>query len=232
MKIAVLGATGWIGGTVAAEVQQRGHELIALVRDPARFTLAAEVRRANSLDPASLEQALDGVELLIASIGGRADGQHGMVADSARTLLKVLPRTGVTRLLWVGGAGSLEVAPGATLLSQPDFPEEYRRRSPGPGPGAGPISQRRHPGELDLRQPRRRDLSRRAPRPLPAGRRSTADRRRGPLPHQRRGLRQGAGGRGGSRPVPSPAHRRSLLNGEPSLIHYGVMPAKARSPGA
>jgi hypothetical protein len=126
MKIAVLGATGWIGGTVAAEVQQRGHELIALVRDPARFTLAAEVRRANSLDPASLEQALDGVELLIASIGGRADGQHGMVVDSARTLLKVLPRTGLTRLLWVGGAGSLEVAPGATLLSQPGFPEEYR----------------------------------------------------------------------------------------------------------
>ncbi|WP_375056695.1 NAD(P)-dependent oxidoreductase [Zobellella sp. DQSA1] len=126
MKIAVLGATGWIGGTVAAEVQQRGHELVALVRDPASFTLSAEARRADSLDPTSLEQALDGVELLIASIGGRASSRHDMVAESARILLTVLPRTGVKRLLWVGGAGSLEVSPGVTLLSQPDFPDEYR----------------------------------------------------------------------------------------------------------
>ncbi|MBL1376181.1 NAD(P)-dependent oxidoreductase [Zobellella iuensis] len=126
MKIAVLGATGWIGGTVAAEVQQRGHELIALVRDPAKFTLDAEARRADSLDPASLAQALEGVELLIASIGGRASGRHDMVAESARALLEALPRTGVKRLLWVGGAGSLEVAPGTTLLSLPDFPAEYK----------------------------------------------------------------------------------------------------------
>ena len=64
--------------------------------------------------------------MLIASVGGRAEQNHGLVAKTVNNLLAVLPQAKVPRLLWVGGAGSLEVAPGVTLVSSPDFPPAYK----------------------------------------------------------------------------------------------------------
>ncbi len=69
---------------------------------------------------------LEGVDAVIGSIGGRAAGNHEMVAESAQRLLNELPQAGVARLLCVGGAGSLEVAPGVKLVTVPGFPEEYK----------------------------------------------------------------------------------------------------------
>ncbi|WP_305856699.1 NAD(P)-dependent oxidoreductase [Balneatrix alpica] len=126
MKIAVLGASGWIGSNLAREVQERGHQLVALVREPSKVSLNAEVRQVDSQDRSALLQALADIEVLIVSIGGRASGAHQIVPNTAKTLLNLLPDTSVQRLLWVGGAGSLEVAPGQTLLSLPSFPEEYK----------------------------------------------------------------------------------------------------------
>jgi hypothetical protein len=48
------------------------------------------------------------------------------VASTVQHLLDVLPNANVPRLLWVGGAGSLEVAPGVALVSSPDFPAAYK----------------------------------------------------------------------------------------------------------
>mgnify|MGYP000897023601 FL=1 len=69
--------------------------------------------------------AAAGSDVVIAAIGGRALGNHEIVANTAKQLLNSLAGTG-TRILWVGGAGSLEVAPGVTLVSSPDFPAEYK----------------------------------------------------------------------------------------------------------
>lgn len=127
MKVAVLGASGWIGSQIVEEAVTRGHQVIALVRNPSAIERQdVEVRQLDVLAEQDFAQALQGVDTVIASIGGRAAGNHDMVERSAAKLLEQLPNSGVKRLLWVGGAGSLEVAPGVQLVTVPDFPAEYK----------------------------------------------------------------------------------------------------------
>ena len=129
MKLAIIGATGWIGSTLVAEAQSRGHDVIAIARDSSNIAATGVEKRSLDLtagDSASIAAAVAGADLVIASIGGRAAGNHEVVAASAQRLLNELPAAGVNRLLWVGGAGSLEVAPGVTLLSLPEFPQAYK----------------------------------------------------------------------------------------------------------
>ncbi|EMQ2877056.1 NAD(P)-dependent oxidoreductase [Vibrio navarrensis] len=127
MKVAVLGASGWIGSQIVEEAVTRGHQVIALVRNPSAIERQdVEVRQLDVLAEQNFAQALQGVDTVIASIGGRAAGNHDMVERSAAKLLEQLPNAGVKRLLWVGGAGSLEVAPGVQLVTVPDFPAEYK----------------------------------------------------------------------------------------------------------
>ena len=130
MKIAVLGASGWIGSHIAQEAQSRGHEVVAVVRNASRVeTKDIEVRSFDLQDEAAnLSTAFSGVDAVIASIGGRALGNHDIVKNTATKLLETLPSIGIERLLWVGGAGSLEVAPNVPLVTVPDFPEEYKMK--------------------------------------------------------------------------------------------------------
>ncbi|GAC35026.1 NAD(P)-dependent oxidoreductase [Paraglaciecola polaris] len=126
MKIAILGATGWIGSTITAEAKARGHEVIAIVRDPAKITAEGISSRKFDLNSsASFADAAKGADVVIAAIGARANGEHALVAKTAERLLTSLAGT-EQRLLWVGGAGSLEVAPGMVLVSSPDFPADYK----------------------------------------------------------------------------------------------------------
>lgn len=128
MKIAVLGASGWIGSHIVNEAKARGHEVIALVRDSSKVDAeGVSVQLFDLQQPLSkISAALAGVDVVIASIGGRAAGNHDIVAATAQKLLSDLPQVGVVRLLWVGGAGSLEVAPGIKLVTVEGFPEEYK----------------------------------------------------------------------------------------------------------
>ena len=126
MKIAILGATGWIGSAITAQAKARGHDVIAIVRDPAKINEEGVVSRAFDLtSDDDFAQAAQGADVVIASIGGRAAGNHDLVAKTAARLLNSLANT-QQRLIWVGGAGSLEVAPGVLLVSSPEFPSEFK----------------------------------------------------------------------------------------------------------
>ncbi|WP_086969365.1 NAD(P)-dependent oxidoreductase [Vibrio coralliirubri] len=131
MKIAVLGASGWIGSHIAQEAKARGHEVVAVVRNANRVEISdVEVRSFDLQDEAaSLTTALSGVDAVIASIGGRALGNHDIVKNTAAKLLDTLPSIGIERLLWVGGAGSLEVAPNVPLVTVPAFPAEHKNEA-------------------------------------------------------------------------------------------------------
>jgi len=128
MKIAVLGASGWIGNHIVNEAKARGHDVVALVRDTNKLDdTDVEVRQFDLLDGwADLAKTTNDVDVVISAIGGRAAGNHEIVRNTAQKLLAELPAVGVNRLLWVGGAGSLEVAPGVELVTVPEFPAEYK----------------------------------------------------------------------------------------------------------
>uniref|UniRef100_UPI00241EE4CD NAD(P)-dependent oxidoreductase n=2 Tax=Pseudoalteromonas TaxID=53246 RepID=UPI00241EE4CD len=125
MKLAVLGASGWIGSHITSEALTRGHQVNVLVRDAGKVTQDNVTVTEFDLTKDDIANAAAGSDVVIVAIGGRALGNHEIVANSAQQLLSALAGTGI-RILWVGGAGSLEVAPGVTLISSPDFPAEYK----------------------------------------------------------------------------------------------------------
>ncbi|AZG72282.1 NAD(P)-dependent oxidoreductase [Shewanella livingstonensis] len=128
MKLAVLGATGWIGSTIMQQAISRGHEVVAVVRDASKVTQDVSVRTLDitQMSAPTVATAFADIDVVIVAIGGRAAQNHEIVAQTAKQLLQYLPKTGTSRLLWVGGAGSLEVAPGVTLVSTPEFPADYK----------------------------------------------------------------------------------------------------------
>ncbi|MBB1479576.1 NAD(P)-dependent oxidoreductase [Pseudoalteromonas sp. SG41-2] len=125
MNITILGATGWIGSHIMAQAKANGHYVTAVVRDADKVTDGTAVEEFDLQSQNDIAEVLTNADVVIASIGGRAAGNHELVAQTAKRLLTALSGSS-TRLLWVGGAGSLEVAPGVTLVSSPDFPAEYK----------------------------------------------------------------------------------------------------------
>lgn len=129
MKIALYGATGHVGQRILTEALQRGHEVTAIVRDPARLTVSHENLRVitgDAMDSASVATSVVGQDVVIGSISGRRDGDPDAIPNSVRALVAGIEKAGVRRLLWVGGASSLEVAPGVRLFDTPEFPEIYK----------------------------------------------------------------------------------------------------------
>ncbi|KZN54322.1 NAD(P)-dependent oxidoreductase [Pseudoalteromonas luteoviolacea] len=128
MKIVVLGASGWIGSHIVAQAKARGHEVTALVRDTDKYDVTDVTVKSFDLNDQNqdLTSIISDETTLVASIGGRALGNHEIVAKTASALLTQLPKTNIERLVWVGGAGSLEVAPNVKLIDTPEFPDEYK----------------------------------------------------------------------------------------------------------
>lgn len=119
MKIALIGATGNVGVAVLAELVRRGHNVTAIVRHPDRVPALKGVtaQKGDVFDANGLASLLKGHDVAISSV-------H-FTASDPEILLASVKASGVKRYLVVGGAGSLEVAPGVTLVSSPDFPAEY-----------------------------------------------------------------------------------------------------------
>ena len=67
-----------------------------------------------------------GADVLIVSISARRDGSNDEVPAKAATVLDYLPKAGVKRLVWVGGAASLETSPGVRVIDDPHFPEAWK----------------------------------------------------------------------------------------------------------
>ncbi|MFD7587945.1 NAD(P)-dependent oxidoreductase [Kitasatospora sp. NPDC059811] len=126
-RIAVIGANGTIGSAIVAEAAARGHEVTAVVRDPDRYQGgAAFVERADVLDPVQVARVAAGQDVLVSAVGGGdGPGHLALIGPAARSLVEGLRSLGdaAPRLIAVGGAGSLETAPGVRVWDAPGLPE-------------------------------------------------------------------------------------------------------------
>ncbi len=131
MKIALIGATGFVGSAVLEELLSRGHAVTALARHPEKITPRAglSVVRADVLDAAQVATAVTGHEAVVSAYNpGWAEPQiHALFGQGYDAILAGTKQAGVKRLLAVGGAGSLEVAPGLQLVDTPEFPAEWKQ---------------------------------------------------------------------------------------------------------
>jgi uncharacterized protein len=127
LKIALFGATGMIGSRIAAEAARRGHHVSALVRQPERVAAAPNIEalKADLLDAQSVAAAVRGHDV-VASAYAPPMSQLDDLQTASRALVEGTRAAGLKRLVVVGGAGSLEVAPGQQLVDTAGFPDAYK----------------------------------------------------------------------------------------------------------
>jgi uncharacterized protein len=119
MKVAHIGSTGKVGSKILDEVVRRGHTVTAISRHPEKAPPHAGVTaaRGDVLDPDGLAAVVRGHEAVISSAP--------FIPGYSAKVLEAVHKSGVKRYIAVGGAGSLEVAPGKLLKDSPDIPPAW-----------------------------------------------------------------------------------------------------------
>lgn len=132
MKIVLFGATGSIGQRITKEALSRGHEVVGVVRDPERVASPdprVRLVRGDATDAESVARVARGADAIVSAISPRPN-PRGREAPSlgaaAHALIAGAKQAGVKRLISVGGAGTLEVAPGMRLMDTAEFPVAYK----------------------------------------------------------------------------------------------------------
>jgi putative NADH-flavin reductase len=119
-KIAIIGATGRAGSQLLEEALRRGHSVTAIARDASSLAGRAGVvaKNLDVNDAQAYAETVAGHDVVISAT-------HFSTV-SAATTIEPVKQAGVPRLLVVGGAASLFVAPGVRVIDTPDFPAEYK----------------------------------------------------------------------------------------------------------
>ncbi len=108
MQIAILGATGGIGGHVLDWALQAGHPVHALARDPQALSPAAglTVTRGDALDETAVAEVIDGADAVVSALGPRGAKAPGLLAGAAGNAVAAMQKTGARRLVCVSAAGA------------------------------------------------------------------------------------------------------------------------------
>ncbi|MWA12941.1 NAD(P)-dependent oxidoreductase [Streptomyces sp. BA2] len=107
MKLTVFGATGGVGGEIVRQALGAGHEVTAVVRDPARLSATGEgleVFRADLTDPEALRAAVAGRDAVLSGLGARKKADAGIAARLTRSVVRAMEDEGVRRLVVVSAA--------------------------------------------------------------------------------------------------------------------------------
>ncbi|NMG00058.1 NAD(P)-dependent oxidoreductase [Aromatoleum toluolicum] len=134
MNIVLIGASGYVGSALLKEALARGHRVTAVVSNPAKLAAqpGLEIVKADVLDSAALAPRLQGHDAVVSAFSGHAQAEvYGYYVQGMRSIIAAAKQARVPRLLVVGGAGSLEVAPGVQLVDTPEFPAQWKGTAEG-----------------------------------------------------------------------------------------------------
>lgn len=127
MKLVLFGATGMVGSRIATEASARGHQVLAVSRSGQSPVPGVTATAADATDSTKVAEIARGADAVASACVPPRDGSdpRGPFLALNEGLVAGVRAAGVGRLMVVGGAGSLEVAPGQALSDQPGFPEAY-----------------------------------------------------------------------------------------------------------
>jgi putative NADH-flavin reductase len=128
MNVVLFGASGTIGSRILHELVTRGHQVIAVVRDPSKVPSLAGVtsKTGDVLNPESIAQNVHGAGAVISAYAPPFENVS-LLIEATKALIAGLTQANVKRLIMVGGAASLEVAPGVQLVDTPNFPPDWKQ---------------------------------------------------------------------------------------------------------
>ena len=126
MKVAIIGATGFVGSNIVNEIGNRGHEVTAIARNPKDSENANWVK-ADVFNTEELAAALKGNDVVISAYnsGWTNPNIYDDFISGSKAIQEAVKQSGVKRYITIGGAGSLFVAPNVQAVDTPDFPKEY-----------------------------------------------------------------------------------------------------------
>ncbi|MFD9304226.1 NAD(P)-dependent oxidoreductase [Streptomyces sp. NPDC060048] len=135
MNILLFGASGHIGSAIAGELLSRGHSVTGVTRTGeiagnSHDGLNVVAGDATSADTVA-ELSARGYDAVASAVGPKlgVDDDHKIIVGAANALIEGLTRSGVRRVVVLGGAGSLEVAPGVKVIDNPNFPAVWKQNA-------------------------------------------------------------------------------------------------------
>ena len=136
MKIALIGASGFVGSKILSEALRRGHQVTAILRRPQRIAPHPNltVVEGDVLRRDQLARVLAGHDVVISSFNP-ARGVPGPEVfhrhvRGHRAIISAVKKSGVKRFLAVGGAASLKTPAGIEFLDSPEFPAAFEPFKP------------------------------------------------------------------------------------------------------
>jgi putative NADH-flavin reductase len=131
MKIALIGATGFVGAAILQEALNRGHEVTAIARNPEKMQGHPKLhaQKGDVYNEEEVARCVAGHDAVISAFnpGWSNPDIYDQQVKGTRAIINGVKKTGIKRLLYVGGAGSLEVKPGVQSVDLPGFPAEYKQ---------------------------------------------------------------------------------------------------------
>ena len=130
MKVALLGATGFVGSALLKETLDRGHMVTAIVRHPEKLEKreGLTAKAGDVYDTTSLATLIQGNDAIISAFnpGWKNPNLYDDQVRGTASIIAAIKEVGIRRVLWVGGAGGLEVKPGVRVVDSPDLPSWVR----------------------------------------------------------------------------------------------------------
>ncbi|OKL38662.1 NAD(P)-dependent oxidoreductase [Pontibacter flavimaris] len=130
MKVALIGASGFVGTAILKELVQRGHQVTAIVRHPEKVAQAenATAVKADALNADEVAEAVKGNEAVISAYnaGWSNPDLYNDFMKGSEAIQRGVKKAGLKRLIVVGGAGSLFISEGVQLVDTPDFPADWK----------------------------------------------------------------------------------------------------------
>lgn len=129
MKIAIIGATGFLGANLVKEFANRNHEVTAISRNSnGDEKLNVTYVKADVFNVGELADILKGNDAVVSAYnpGWANPNIYDDAIAGSKAILQAVKIAGVKRYIYIGGAGSLYIAPGLQLIDTPEFPAEYK----------------------------------------------------------------------------------------------------------
>lgn len=119
MRLTIFGATGGTGRQLVAQALAAGHEVTAVVRDPARLALPADsrlaVRKADVLDPEAVGATVADADAVLTAIGPHGNKATTVSRDSVHSIIEAMNKAGTRRLLTVSGTVVADEGEGVVM---------------------------------------------------------------------------------------------------------------------
>jgi len=127
MKIALIGATGFVGSNILNELANRNHEITAIARNSKATELPnVTFVKTDIFNVEELSEVVKNHDTVVSAYnpGWTNPNIYDDFIAGSKAILEAVKKSGVTRFITIGGAGSLFVAPNLQAVDTPDFPKE------------------------------------------------------------------------------------------------------------